>query len=295
MNVKSLNDLIDICEKTGEKLHKVIMDWEMLDTGYSNDYIIEKTSKLLSVMEEEYESKKGKEFKTLIGLTGSNGRKMLEYLPKAYVGEKVFKAATIAITMSESNASMGRIVACPTAGSSGVMPGVLLTLKESGIARDKLVLSLIVAGGIGKIISMRASLSGAEAGCQAEIGSATAMAAGAAVYAMDGNPRAVSNAAALSLKSLMGLVCDPVGGFVEVPCVKRNASGATLALLFADIAMAGVESVIPFDEVVDAMMTVGKSMPESLRETGKGGIAISPTARRIMRNLKDRLSIPEDN
>ncbi|BBJ28613.1 L-serine ammonia-lyase, iron-sulfur-dependent, subunit alpha [Athalassotoga saccharophila] len=295
MNVKSLKDLIDICEKTGETLHKVIMDWEMLDTGYSNDYIIEKTSKLLSVMEEEYASKKGKEFKTLIGLTGSNGKKMLEYLPKAYVGENVFKAATIAVTMSESNASMGRIVACPTAGSSGVMPGVLLTLEESGIERDKLVLALIVAGGIGKIISMRASLSGAEAGCQAEIGSATAMAAGGAVYAMGGSPQAVSHAAALSLKSLMGLVCDPVGGFVEVPCVKRNAAGATLALLFADIAMAGVESVIPFDEVVDAMMAVGRSMPEALRETGKGGIAISPTARRIMKNLKDKLSIPEDN
>lgn len=295
MNIKSLNDLVDVCEKTGETLHKVVMDWEMLDTGYSNEYLIEKTSKLLEVMEKEYALKKGREFKTLIGLTGTNGKKMLEYLSKAYVGENVFKAATIAVTMSENNASMGRIVACPTAGSSGVMPGVLLTLEDSGIERDKIVLSLIVAGGIGKIISIRASLSGAEAGCQAEIGSATAMAAGAAVYAMGGSPRAVSNAAALSLKSLMGLVCDPVGGFVEVPCVKRNATGATLALLFADMALAGVESVIPFDEVVDAMMSVGRGMPETLRETGKGGIAITPTAKRIIGNLKDKLSIPENN
>ncbi len=295
MNVKSFNDLVDISEKTGESLHKIVLDWEMLDTGYSNDRLIENASKLLKVMEEEYESKKGKTFKTLVGLTGMNAKKMYDYLPDAFVGEHIFKAATIAVTISESNASMGRIVACPTAGASGVMPGVLLTLEEAGIEREKLVLSLIVAGAIGKIIAMRASLSGAEAGCQAEIGSATAMAAGAAVYATGGNARQVSHAAALSLKSLMGLVCDPVGGFVEVPCVKRNAAGASLAFLFSDIAKSGVESAIPFDEVVDAMMAVGRSLPESLRETGKGGIAATPTAKKIVRNFSEKFKISDDH
>lgn len=294
MNVKSFSDLVDISEKTGEPLHKIVMDWEMLDTGYSNDSLIEKTSKLLKVMEDEYASKSGQTFKTLVGLTGNNAQKMSEYASKAFVGSRVFKAATIAVTMSESNASMGRIVACPTAGSSGVMPGVLLTLEENGIERSKIVLALIIAGALGKIISMRASLSGAHAGCQAEIGSATAMASGAAVYAMNGSPRAVANAAALSLKSLMGLVCDPVGGFVEIPCVKRNASGATLALMIADMAMSGVESVIPFDEVVDAMAAVGRTMPESLRETGKGGIAVTPTAKRLLKNLNDKFKISQD-
>ena len=294
MNVKSFNDLVEISEKTGEDLHKVILDWEMLDTGYSGERLIENASKLFKVMEEEYASKKDKTFNTLVNLTGTNGKKMYEYIQNAFVGEKVFKAATIAVTMAENNASMGRIVACPTAGASGVMPGVLLVLEEYGISRERLVLSLIVAGAIGKIIALRASLSGAEAGCQAEIGSATAMAAGAAVYAGGGSARQVSNAAALSLKSLMGLACDPVGGFVEVPCVKRNATGATLALLFCDIAKSGVESVIPLDEVIDAMMSVGRSLPESLRETGRGGIAVTPTARRIVKGLSDKFKISGD-
>lgn len=291
MNVNRFSELVDISEKTGEPLDRVVLHWEMLDSGKSPKEIMEKTSELLHVMEEEYESHKGKTFKTLVGLTGSNSKKMYEYLPHAFIGEKVFTAATIAVLMAENNASMGRTVACPTGGSSGVMPGVLLTLEKSGIERDKLVSGLIVAGAIGKIISVHASLSGAQSGCQAEIGSGTAMAAGAAVHATGGTPRQVSNAAALSLKSLMGLVCDPVGGFVEVPCVKRNASGAVLALMFSDVAKAGVESVIPFDEVVDAMAKVGRAMPESLRETGKGGIADTPTAQKIAKEFSKKFKL----
>ncbi len=291
MNVNSFSELVEISEKTGVPLDKVVLHWEMLDTGNAPEKIVEEASKLLAIMEEEYESKKGKTFKTLVGLTGTNSKKMLEYLPNTIIGENAFTAATIAITMAESNAAMGKIVACPTAGASGVMPGVLLTLEKLGVERQKLVSGLIVAGAIGKIISKRASLSGAESGCQAEIGSATAMAAGAATHATGGTPTQVANAAALSLKSLMGLVCDPVGGFVEVPCVKRNASGAVIALLFSDIAKAGVESVVPFDEVVDAMGKVGRSMPESLRETGKGGIADTPTAKKIVQDFSNKFKL----
>ena len=291
MNVNRFADLVEISEKTKEPLDKVVLHWEMLDSGKSSEEVVKKSSDLLHVMEEEYKSHRGKRFKTLVGLTGSNSKKMYEYLPHAFIGEKAFTAATIAISMAENNASMGRVVACPTGGASGVMPGVLLTLENSGIERDKLVAGLIVAGAIGKVISIHASLSGAQSGCQAEIGSGTAMAAGAAVHATGGTPKQVANAAALSLKSLMGLVCDPVGGFVEVPCVKRNASGAVLALMFSDIAKAGVESVIPFDEVVDAMAKVGRAMPESLRETGKGGIADTPTAREIVKEFSKRFKL----
>jgi len=245
----------------------------------------------LAVMEEEYKLNEGKTFKTLVGLTGTNSKKMLDHLTNALIGKTAFTAAMIAVNMAESNAAMGRIVACPTGGSSGVMPGVLLTLEKIGVERQKLVSGLIVAGAIGKIISKRASLSGAESGCQAEIGSATAMAAGAAVHATGGTPKQVANAAALSLKSFMGLVCDPVGGFVEVPCVKRNASGAVIALLFSDMAKAGVESVIPFDEVAEAMGKVGRMMPESLRETGKGGIADTPTAKMIVQRFSNKFKL----
>ncbi len=282
MNVNRFKELIEICEKTGEPLDKVVLHWEMLDTGLSPEKVLSKTRFLFKVMEESYEKNKGKTLKTLVGLTGDNAKKMMEYIPFAFSGEKVFQAATIAVTIAESNASMKKIVACPTGGASGVVPGVLLTLKKYGVEEEKLVSALVVAGAIGKIISIHASLSGAQHGCQAEIGSGTAMAAGAAVHAMGGSPKQVSDAAALSLKSLMGLVCDPVGGFVEVPCVKRNAAGATLALLFADMAMAGIQSVVPLDEVIDAMDKVGRMLPESLRETGKGGVAATPTAKSII-------------
>ncbi len=291
MNVNSFSELVEIAEKTNVSLDKVVLHWEMLDTGEAPEKIIEETSKLLAVMEEEYKLNEGKTFKTLVGLTGTNSKKMLDHLTNALIGKTAFTAAMIAVNMAESNAAMGRIVACPTGGSSGVMPGVLLTLEKIGVERQKLVSGLIVAGAIGKIISKRASLSGAESGCQAEIGSATAMAAGAAVHATGGTPKQVANAAALSLKSLMGLVCDPVGGFVEVPCVKRNASGAVIALLFSDMAKAGVESVIPFDEVAEAMGKVGRMMPESLRETGKGGIADTPTAKMIVQKLSNRFKL----
>ncbi len=285
MNATKMEDLVKIWEKTGEPFDKIVLHWEMLDSGISPEEVLKRSENLFSVMEESYEKNKGKELKTLVGLTGKNAKKMLNFLPNAFIGKNAFKAATIAVTVAESNAAMGKIVACPTGGASGVVPGVLLTLRDEGIEREKLVKALIVAGAVGKIISLHASLSGAEHGCQAEIGSGTAMAAAASVYARGGDPKQISSAAALSLKSLMGLVCDPVGGFVEVPCVKRNAAGAVLALLFSDIALAGVESVIPFDETVEAMAKVGRMLPETLRETGKGGVADTPTAKKLVERL----------
>ena len=186
-----------------------------------------------------------------------------------------------ALRMGECNACMKRIVAAPTAGACGVLPAVLLPYEtEFGATHDQLVEALYVASGFGMIIASRASISGAEGGCQAEIGSAAAMAAPALVHLQGGSPEQMANACAMAVKNLLGLVCDPVGGLVEVPCVKRNVIGAMDALSAAQMALAGIESRVPPDQVLDAMREVGQSLPPSLRETGKGGLAATPFGRR---------------
>ncbi len=183
----------------------------------------------------------------------------------------------IALKLGESNACMRRIVAAPTAGSCGVVPAVLLAMEaERGFPRERMIHALYVAAGIGGVIANRAFIAGAAGGCQAEIGTASAMAAGAAVFLMGGGADAIASAAALTLKNLMGLVCDPVAGLVEIPCVKRNAMGAVNALICADEALAGIYSKIPPDQVIDAMRAVGKAMPDDLKETGTGGLAATP-------------------
>ncbi|MCD7805764.1 MAG: L-serine ammonia-lyase, iron-sulfur-dependent, subunit alpha, partial [Lachnospiraceae bacterium] len=191
-----------------------------------------------------------------------------------------------AVKMGESNACMKRIVAAPTAGSCGVLPAVLLSLQEEkGYDNDRMTEALYVAAGIGGVIASRAFLAGAAGGCQAEIGSASSMAAGAAAYLNGGDIHAIANAAALAMKNLLGLACDPVAGLVEVPCVKRNVIGAVNALTSADLAIAGVESRIPADEVFDAMRSIGRSLPENIRETGLGGLAGTPTGVKLREKL----------
>ncbi|HCL98693.1 MAG TPA: serine dehydratase, partial [Fervidobacterium sp.] len=225
---------------------------------------------------------------TLTNLTGNNGSKLSNAVPYM-MSEFNHVATVVAISMGESNASMGRIVACPTAGSCGVMPGALYALKYVKKASDdELLKSFIVASGIGNVVAKRATLSGAAGGCQAEIGTATAMASSMITYYFSRDPVKVGNAAAISLKSLMGLVCDPVGGFVEVPCVKRNGSAVNVAIACAEMALAGIESVIPFDDVVNAMYNVGKSLPESLRETAIGGIAGTKSAQEIVEKIREK-------
>lgn len=270
-------------------LHDVILTTEMLETGNDPEDIRRKTSKILEVILEESEKQYGKKQKTLTGLTGDNAYKFSQYSPKFI--SKFNQIATItALSIAESNASMGRIAACPTAGSSGIIPGVFYALyKVFNPDFDELLNSFIVSGGIGNVIAKKATLSGAAGGCQAEIGSAAAMAAGGLSYYFSRSPEIVGNAAALALKSLMGLVCDPVGGFVEVPCVKRNGNIVNLAISSAELALSGISSVIPLDEVIDAMYKVGKSLPESLRETGDGGIANTPTAHRLIKNIYNNM------
>lgn len=224
-----------------------------------------------------------KDLHSASGLVGGDGALIEEYYQKAPVGSLcggyVGQVIATAVQMAESNACMKRIVAAPTAGSSGVLPAVLVPYYQNRKPPlDRILEAMYVAAGIGQVIAYRASISGAAGGCQAEVGSAAAMAAGALVYLQGGNAEQIAHAAAMSLKNLLGLVCDPVAGLVEVPCVKRNVIGAMDALSCADMAVAGIQSRIPPDEVIDAMKEIGDKMDVSLRETGKGGLAATPFA-----------------
>ncbi len=227
------------------------------------------------------------------GLVGGDGKRFAERLAagNSLCGDFIGTVMARALRMGESNACMKRIVAAPTAGSCGVLPAVLLTMEEKlGCTLNEMTEAMYVAAGIGRIIAERAFLSGAAGGCQAEIGSASAMAAGAAVYLKDGDCDMICHAAALALKNLLGLACDPVAGLVEIPCVKRNVLGAVNALTSADMALAGIRSAIPPDEVIDAMRSIGTCMSPTLRETGEGGLAATPTGVQIAKEIRANLS-----
>ncbi|MDM7320828.1 MAG: L-serine ammonia-lyase, iron-sulfur-dependent, subunit alpha [Fervidobacterium sp.] len=282
-------ELIEIWQNTNLEFSEIILAQEMIETGRDPEKVKQVLSNLLRVMLEEAEKNFGKRFETLTGLTGDNAYKLANVKPRMMSNFNHI-AMVVALSMGESNASMGRIVACPTAGSCGVVPGVAYALWEVEKANfDDLLKAFIVASGIGNVVAKRATLSGAAGGCQAEIGTATAMASGLLTYYYSKDPIRVGHAAALALKALMGLVCDPVGGFVEVPCVKRNGNAVNVAIATAEMALAGIESVIPFDEVVEAMYEVGKSLPESLRETGLGGIAATKTAYEVVEKIRENL------
>lgn len=221
--------------------------------------------------------------RTTSGMSGGDARKMMAAISKGRLDDNVFnRAAAYALATSEENACMGRIVAAPTAGASGVLPAVLIAVAETyDIEDEKVVDALFLTAEVGIKIAKGASISGAECGCQAECGSAAAMAAAGMVFLLDGTTEQQQHAAALALKALLGLVCDPVAGLVEVPCVKRNANCTSIAITSANMALCGIESVIPFDEVIKAMKYIGYSMPISLKETAQGGCAATKTGRAI--------------
>ena len=219
------------------------------------------------------------------GLTGGAGAR-LEGEGPGLCPPFLRQVIAAALKTGECNACMKRIVAAPTAGASGVLPAVLLPLQaRDGLDDRRMVEALYVAAGFGQVIATRASISGAEGGCQAEVGSASGMAAAALVYVMGGTPGQMAHACAMALSNTLGLVCDPVAGLVEVPCIKRNAGGVMCALCAADMALAGIRSVIPVDEVVGAMREVGESLPCSLRETAQGGLAATPTGQALARKI----------
>lgn len=259
-------------------------------TGRSREQIIELMDRNLTVMENSItEGVAG--VKSVTGLTGGDAKKLNQYIATGNFlsGETLLTAVRNAIAVNEVNAKMGLICATPTAGSAGVVAGVLVAFREQlKLSRKEQIDFLFTAGAFGLVIANNASISGAEGGCQAEIGSAAAMAAAALVCAKGGSAHQAAQALAITLKNMMGLICDPVAGLVEVPCVKRNALGSSQAVVSADMALAGIESVIPPDEVVAAMHQVGRQMPSIFKETAEGGLAVTPTAQRLQKEILEK-------
>ena len=265
-------------------LWEAVLTDDLRDRGGERDTSWEKMTRLWRAMVESVEGYDPAR-RSACNLTGGDARKV-ETCAVSLAGPVLTEIIATALKVGECNACMGRIVAAPTAGASGVLPAVLLPIrKKYDFSEEEMVKALYVSAGFGQVIATRASIAGAEGGCQAEIGSASAMAAAALVSLLGGTPEQMAAACATALQNLLGLVCDPVAGLVEVPCVKRNVIGAVNALTAAELALAGVENVIPCDEVIDAMRAVGDVMPTALRETGGGGLATTPTGRRIAEEL----------
>lgn len=281
----SIKELLETAKNSRRKIWELILMDDANERNVSQKDSFEKMRYMWQAMKKSVKNY-DPELISPSGLSGKNGAKMQNYIKDCVSGEFIGKVMTAAISVAESNACMKCIVAAPTAGSCGVLPSVLVPYsEEKNISEDTIVKALFVSAGFGQIIAHRASIAGAEGGCQAEIGSASAMAAATLVYLRGGTMEQSANACAFALKSLLGLVCDPVGGLVEVPCVKRNVIGAVNAVTSCDMAMAGIESAIPPDEVIDAMKAVGDAMPCTLRETGEGGLAATPTGKKIAESM----------
>ena len=278
----SLNGWIAEAEAKGESMQEFLIDYNAKELECSKEELLAKMERMLVVIKESIDfGLTG--VRSHSGLTGGDAKRLQEASEgkqfSNILGDKAKDAMVYAMAVAEANAAMGRIVAAPTAGASGVLPGVFFALKKHyGLSDQVLAEGLVVAGGIGLVIADRASLAGATGGCQAECGSAAAMAAGAAVAMLGGTPTQVGHAVAIVFKNILGLVCDPVAGLVEVPCIKRNGSCALQALAAAELALAGIGSFIPADETIDAMKSVGDSLPCALKETAGGGMATTPTA-----------------
>ena len=274
----SIQQMLEETSSSGLPLWDAIRQADCQRQGISPQQSWDKMAAMLQAMEDADRNYQETD-RSHSGLSGGDGGKMARYIRagKPLCGPFLSEVMAGALRMGECNACMKRIVAAPTAGACGVLPAVLLPYARQFQAEaDRLVEALYVASGFGMVIATRASISGAEGGCQAEIGSAAAMAAPALVHLQGGTPEQMANACAMAVKNLLGLVCDPVGGLVEVPCVKRNVIGAMDALSAAQMALAGIESRVPPDQVLDAMREVGQSLPHTLRETGKGGLAATP-------------------
>ena len=280
MAYASFADLLAAAHAAGS-LGEAVIALEAEESGISRDQVLARLDASLTVMEDAVARGLAGTARSRSGITGGDA-KLVSHNGPRLAGDTLSEAVAGALAVAEVNAAMGRIVAAPTGGASGVLPGVLLTTAAKLAApRVRVVLALAASGGIGGIIAAKATLSGAAGGCQAEIGSAAAMAAAAAVELAGGTPEQAGHAASIALQGQMGLVCDPIGGLVEVPCVARNATGAAVALAAAEMALAGVTFPVPLDEVVSAMGSVGRSLPPSLRETALGGLAMTPTGKRM--------------
>ena len=276
----SIASMLSRAEERKIPLWEVVLEDDLAERGVERTASLERMTLHWRAMEEA-ERDYDPDRRSASGLVGGDGGRMEQARPEL-CGPFFREVIATALKMGECNACMRRIVAAPTAGACGVLPAVLLPVQRRFHCQEaRMVEGLYVAAGFGQVIAARASISGAEGGCQAEVGSASGMAAAALVHVMGGEARQMAHACAMALSNVLGLVCDPVAGLVEVPCVKRNVAGAVNALACADMALAGITSAIPCDEVIDAMRAVGESMPAELRETGRGGLAATPTARRV--------------
>ncbi|MDQ0217117.1 L-serine ammonia-lyase, iron-sulfur-dependent, subunit alpha [Peribacillus cavernae] len=280
---RNVAELVELAESKNQKISQIMIEQEMEVTGKTGEEILRQMEVNLDVMEQAVE--RGlKGVKSHSGLTGGDAVLLQEYIKKGNFlsGELLLDAVSKAVATNEVNAAMGTICATPTAGSAGVVPGTLFAVQRKlNPTREQKIEFLFTSGAFGFVIANNASISGAAGGCQAEVGSAAGMASAAIVEMAGGTPAQSAEAMAITLKNMLGLVCDPVAGLVEVPCVKRNAMGAANAMVAADMALAGITSRIPCDEVIGAMFKIGQSMPSALRETAQGGLAATPTGREL--------------
>ncbi|WP_153124111.1 L-serine ammonia-lyase, iron-sulfur-dependent, subunit alpha [Peribacillus tepidiphilus] len=280
---RNVAELVELAESKNVKISQIMIEQEMAVTGKSRETILQQMETNLEVMEKAVE--RGlKGVQSHSGLTGGDAVLLQNYIKsgKSLSGDLLLDAVSKAVATNEVNAAMGTICATPTAGSAGVVPGTLFAVKNKlNPTRQQMVEFLFTAGAFGFVVANNASISGAAGGCQAEVGSASGMAAAAIVEMAGGTPSQCAEAMAITLKNMLGLVCDPVAGLVEVPCVKRNAMGAANAMVAADMALAGITSRIPCDEVIEAMYKIGQTMPVALRETAQGGLAATPTGREL--------------
>ena len=280
---KSISELVNAASSAGRTISEVVLADQAEQLCISPDALFERMDARLSVMEDSVKAGMNPALRSTSGLTGGDASRMWDHAASGGIcGGFTNRAMARALAVSENNAAMGKIVAAPTAGSCGILPGAVVSMLDEGrCSREAAVMALFTAGAFGMVIAQNASIAGAEGGCQAECGSAAAMAAAALVELMGGTPQQCAHACAMAIKNQLGLVCDPVAGLVEIPCIKRNVSGVTIAFSSAEMALAGIESKIPADECIGAMCEVGCSIPSALRETAKGGLAATPTGERL--------------
>ena len=280
------NTIAALCEAARERgvpISEIVLEDQARHMELPAGELYEKMRENLEVMRQGVRAGMDPALRSTSGLTGGDAAKMKTYAAGGGItGSFLTGAIARAIAVAEYNASMGRIVAAPTAGSCGILPGTVVSMLEEGMCDERTaVMALFTAGAFGMVIAERASVSGAQGGCQAECGSASAMAAAALVELRGGTPDQCAHACAMAIKNQLGLVCDPVAGLVEIPCIKRNVSGIAIAFTSAEMALAGMDSKIPADECIDAMRAVGDAMPCALKETAQGGLAVTPTGLKL--------------
>jgi L-serine dehydratase len=279
---RSIESLIRDAEETGRTLPRVVLETEAAESGVSPEQIRARVARTLQVMRGAIDEGLKGEVRSASGLTGGRARTLWENGPRL-LGPRVTETLARAIGTLEVNAAMGLIVAAPTAGAAGVLPAVLVSIDANEeVGEERLIDAMLVAGGVGGVIAHRASLAGAEGGCQAETGTAAAMASAAVAWLHGGTHEQIATAVALTLQGMLGLICDPIGGLVEIPCIYRNASAAMQAIAGAEMALAGLDFPVSADEVIDVMGEVGRRMPTAYRETAMGGLAATPSARRLV-------------